>query len=183
MWSTVRRALPYLALVALGSSASWGVYTFALLFSPPVVAAATGVAFELTYIGLSAVDLTDEQSRRKARVVSRWAVFTSVVFNVLAGYLHRQGLGVFSPVEAGLALLHGVPLAFLAYSVGELLLHNKPTTPQPKQLKGSGVKVTVERSETRRLEVLQLKEQGLSHAQVAKALGISKSRVSQLINT
>lgn len=131
------RAVPWRALFAqlplpmLALAASYGVYKYSLLFVPAWVAIATAAAFELTYIGLSAqTDLSDE-GRRRAATISLGAVTVSVLYNTLAGLLERNpeyvaGLagGWRVAAEVVLALLHGAPLAIVAYFVADLLLHN-----------------------------------------------------------
>lgn len=115
-----RSALPMLALAA-----SYGVYDFARLFVPTWVAVVQASAFELVYIGLSVAKLSRDQQRR-AHAISLGAVVVSASYNTLAGYFHRRpdtlpGLDWWG--DALLALLHGVPLAVLAYLVADLLLH------------------------------------------------------------
>lgn len=115
-----RSALPMLALAA-----SYGVYDFARLFVPEWVAIVQASAFELVYIGLSVAKLSHPQQKR-ARAISLGAVVVSASYNTLAGYFHRRP-GTLPGLEwwgdALLALLHGVPLAVLAYLVADLLLH------------------------------------------------------------
>jgi hypothetical protein len=119
-------ALPYLALVALGLSASYGVYQFTLLYAPVEIAYITAAAFELTYIGLTVVPIATDQGKGKALWVARGAVFVSVAYNVISGYLHRSPIVRFEWwQEAALAALHGAPLAIVAYALADLLLHSR----------------------------------------------------------
>jgi len=118
-----RAALPMLALAA-----SYGVYSFALLFVPQWVAITQAAAFELVYIGLAVARLTIEQQKR-ARYISIGAVVVSMAYNSIDGLFHRRPMLLDAPalwLDIALALLHGVPLAALAYLVADLLLHDKP---------------------------------------------------------
>lgn len=123
-----RLPLPMLALAA-----SYGVYSFASLFVPFWVAVVQAAAFELTYIGLAVVQGLDGAGRRRATLISVGAVVASVAYNTLAGLFHRnpawlQALPWYA--EVALAVLHGAPLAWVAYLVADLLLHTSaPATP------------------------------------------------------
>ena len=124
--------LPMLALAA-----SFGVYSFALLFVPGWVAITQAAAFELTYIGLAVQHTLSAPQRGRARRISLGAVATSIIYNTLSGWFHRQpDLLTAAPPLAWLALafLHGAPLAWVAYLVSDLLLHQHSTdragTPQ-----------------------------------------------------
>lgn len=124
-WRDVLAALP---LPMLALAASYGVYSYALLFVPRWVAVAQAAAFELTYIGLAVVKLPHGQHRRGI-AISVGAVCTSVVYNTLAGLFHVAPSlldAVSYTVVAMLATLHGLPLAFVAYLVADLLLHQMP---------------------------------------------------------
>jgi hypothetical protein len=120
--------LPYAALFALGLSASFGVYQFGLLYVPWYVSLITAAAFELTYVGLSVITIRNSQERDKATWVARGAVFVSVAYNVISGYLHRNPITRFDWwLEIVFALLHGAPLAIVAYALATLLLHSRET--------------------------------------------------------
>lgn len=124
-----RAVLPRLPLPTLALAASYGVYSFAALFVPTWVAIVQAAAFELTYIGLAAVSGMGPSQRKRAAMVSIAAVVVSVVYNTLAGLFHRNPdwLMRLEPWhEWGLALLHGAPLAWVAYVVAQLLLHTEP---------------------------------------------------------
>ena len=126
-WRAVlsRAPLPMLALAA-----SHGVYSYNLLFVPVWVALVSAAAFELTYCGLSVVRLTADQQPRARRIAAS-AVFVSVIYNTLAGLFHRRpDLLSNSPfgLDVTLAILHGLPLAIVAYSVAQLLLHDVPAS-------------------------------------------------------
>jgi hypothetical protein len=113
-----RLPLPMLALAA-----SWGVYSFQRLFVPEFFAIVSAAAFELVYIGMALVMTPD---KHRATAISLGAVGVSVLYNSLAGLFHRNPEWLTSlPVEAeiGLSVLHGLPLAGLAWVVADLLLH------------------------------------------------------------
>lgn len=118
-----RLPLPMLALAA-----SYGVYSYALLFVPEWVAIIQAAAFEATYIGLAVTRGLDTQQRQKATLISITAVVVSVVYNSLAGLFHRQPdllQNADRLLNSGLAFLHGAPLAIVAYYVADLLLHSE----------------------------------------------------------
>jgi 4-amino-4-deoxy-L-arabinose transferase-like glycosyltransferase len=107
----------------LALAASWGVYSFQRLFVPEFFAIVSAAAFELVYIGMALVMTPD---KHRATAISLGAVGVSVVYNTLAGLFHRNPEWLTSlPVEAeiGLSVLHGLPLAGLAWVVADLLLH------------------------------------------------------------
>lgn len=119
-WRAVlsRAALPMLALAA-----SYGVYQYALLYVPGWVAFVQAAAFELTYLGLAVARNVDTH---RARRISAGAVVTSIIYNTLAGLFHRVPLASFAlPIhgELAFAALHGLPLAWVAYLVADLMLH------------------------------------------------------------
>lgn len=122
-WRDVMARLP---LPTLALAASYGVYSYALLFVPWWVAVIQAAAFELTYLGLSTVDVPERWRRRRAAAISLAAVSVSVVYNSAAGYFHRNPAalsGLSFVEELALAVAHGAPLAIVAYLVADLLLH------------------------------------------------------------
>ncbi|NJK82000.1 MAG: hypothetical protein HC914_19935 [Chloroflexaceae bacterium] len=124
-WWLARLPLPMLALAA-----SYGVYQFSLLFVPVWIALATAAAFELTYVALATTETVD---MRRAKAIAIAAVLVSIVYNTLAGFFHRNPamLVDLSIIwEWTLAILHGLPLALVAYNVASLLLH---ATEPPEQ--------------------------------------------------
>ena len=124
-WRAILATLP---LPMLALAASYGVYEYSRLFVPAWVALAQAAAFELTYVGLSVVQVQSDQ-RQRARLISLGAVVVSVSYNTLAGLFHREpALLEAAPLWANviLSLLHGAPLAWLAFLVAELLLHRVP---------------------------------------------------------
>lgn len=170
-----RAPLPMLALAA-----SYGVYSFASLFVPWWVAVIQASAFELTYVGLAvARDLSDDQ-RKRATNISIGAVATSIVYNTLAGLFYRQpdllgwldGWGWFV-----LALLHGAPLAWVAYLVADLLLHTAPapTTAVEETQEGT--------QESLRQTARRLRDEGKSWAVIAATVGRSSSTVRGWLET
>jgi hypothetical protein len=129
-----RGVLAVLPLPTLALAASYGVYTFNLLFVPQWVALVSAAAFELTYVGLAVARLGTGQ-RRRASVIAASAVVVSILYNVAAGLFHLRPELLANATLVGavvLAILHGLPLAIVAYNVASLLLHgSEDTLPQP----------------------------------------------------
>lgn len=129
-WTKILASLP---LPMLGLAASYGVFAFASFFTPAWVAIGEAAAFELTYIGLTALTGLSEQEQRRAALVAQGAVFVSVVYNTLAGIMHmapgwfvQDGKIVLDTFWIwSMGVLHGAPLALLAYQVALLLVHRK----------------------------------------------------------
>jgi hypothetical protein len=124
-WRDVLARLP---LPMLALAASYGVFRFASMFVPVWVAIIQAAAFELVYIGLAVVRL-DEKQQKRARAISLGAVIVSMAYNSLDGLFHRRPALLIDPplwADVVLSLLHGVPLAALAYLVADLLLHSNP---------------------------------------------------------
>jgi hypothetical protein len=116
----------------LALAASYGVYSFNLLFVPTWVALVSAAAYELTYVGLAVARVSHDQ-RRRARLISLGAVVVSVLYNTLAGLFHRRPellSDMHVAADVGLALLHGAPLAWLAFLVADLLLHQEADATQ-----------------------------------------------------
>ena len=131
MWRDVLARLP---LPMLALAASYGVYSFARLFVPPWVAATQAAAFELTYIGLAVQPGMAADARRRATAISVGAVAVSILYNTLAGLFARNGAwldGMPWYAEVALAVLHGAPLAWVAYLVADLLLHRDAAADAP----------------------------------------------------
>ena len=121
-----RNILARLPLPTLALAASYGVYSFSALFVPEWVAIIQAAAYELTYIGLSIVDVPERARRRRAIRISLSAVAVSVVYNSAAGYYARNPqdlIGLPWYGELALAIAHGAPLAIVAYLVADLLFH------------------------------------------------------------
>lgn len=127
-WRDVLARLP---LPMLALAASYGVYSFALLFVPEWVAVVQAAAFELTYVGLAVTQGLGEQQRKRATGISIGAVAASIIYNTLAGWFQAQPqLLTHASALAWLclAVLHGAPLAWVAYLVADLLLHDQAVT-------------------------------------------------------
>lgn len=126
-WRTILARLP---LPMLALAASWGVYSFAALYVPTPIAIVQAAAFELTYVGLAITrDLTPEQ-RKRATGISIGAVVVSVLYNSIDGFFARNPTALAQLPwwgEAIGAVLHGAPLAVVAYLVADLLLHSSGT--------------------------------------------------------
>jgi hypothetical protein len=123
-----RALLARLPLPMLALAASYGVYSFALLFVPQWVAGIQAAAFELTYVGLAVTQGLNAAQRKRATGISIGAVAASIIYNTLAGWFHAQPQLLNSAgAEAWLclAVLHGAPLAWVAYLVADLLLHSE----------------------------------------------------------
>ena len=116
-----RAPLPMLALAA-----SYGVYSYQLLFVPAWAALMSAAAFEATYLALALVGTPDP---RRATAISVAAVVVSVAYNTLSAlFVRRPALLIDTPLwgDVALAVLHGLPLAVVAYNVAALLLHATP---------------------------------------------------------
>lgn len=126
-----RGILARLPLPMLALAASYGVYSFALLFVPEWVAITQAAAFELTYVGLAVTQGLGEQQRKRATGISIGAVAASIIYNTLAGWFHAQPQLLVNATAISwlcLAILHGAPLAWVAYLVADLLLHSGAQT-------------------------------------------------------
>lgn len=133
-----RGILARLPLPMLALAASYGVYSFALLFVPPLVAGVQAAAFELTYIGLAVTTSLDGAQRKRATTISIGAVVASIVYNTLAGWFHRQPALLTAGGDLAwlmFAILHGAPLAWVAYLVADLLLHSSRRSRRPRELR------------------------------------------------
>lgn len=123
-YRSLAAALP---LPMLSLAASYGVYTFGLLYLPIWVSFVMAASFEAVYIGLAAMELKPND-RKRASAISKGAVGVSIVYNVIAGVLHRRpewfsDLNVW--YEWLLAVIHGAPLALLCYLVADLVIHRQ----------------------------------------------------------
>ena len=126
-----RAALARIPLPMLALAASYGVWGFNRLFVPDWVALISAAAFELTYVGLAVARVVDGQ-RTRASVIAASAVAVSVLYNVASGLFHRRPDLLINPplwADVGLALMHGLPLAIVAYNVAALLLHSADVMP------------------------------------------------------
>lgn len=160
-----RLALPLLALPA-----AWGVYQFQLLFVPWFIAALAALAFETVYLGLA---VAPTHSPRRAVTISAAAVIVSAVYNALASALHLRPDLLAPPLSlasvALLALLHGAPLAVLAYAVASHLLHapladrREPDSDPPAVTQQVQVNLLSGDSKTARVKALAV-ESGVSES-------------------
>jgi len=203
--------MPYFALLMLGLSASHGVYQFGLLYVSPLFAFITAAAFEFTYIGLSVMAITTDKGQKKATWVARGAMFVSVAYNVISGFLHRNPIAEFNIwVEVLFAMLHGAPLAVVGYFLATLILHtsqeNATSTTirlhKGKESKASGESKQGKResetstvaetlalsfpdgetsTEDKRAIARQLAKEGYTQLQIGETLGVSRQRVGQLL--
>ena len=187
--------LPMLALAA-----SYGVYEFSRLFVPPWVALVQAAAFELTYVGLAVVQVQSDQ-RTRARWISLGAVVVSIAYNTIAGLFHREpALLEAAPLWANvaLALLHGAPLAWVAFLVADLLLHRVPDAVPQVQPEVARLRQALVQAEQRAVQaeaqandamkqltqvpddvLLEVSERRISLRKLAGALGLSPSTVSR----
>lgn len=132
-WLT-RAPLPMLALTA-----AYGVFRFQALFVPAFFAFVGAAAFELTYVALAIVATDD---KRRAGLVAFSAVAVSVLYNTLSGLFDRRpelltGLPWWGDMV--LAVLHGLPLAAIAYNMSVLFLHEKSTQGAHETVQGIAV--------------------------------------------
>ena len=187
--------LPMLALAA-----SYGVYSFNVLFVPQWVALVSAAAYELTYVGLAVVQVQNDQ-RVRARWISLGAVVVSIAYNTLAGLFHREpALLDGAPLWANvaLALLHGAPLAWVAFLVADLLLHRVPDAVPQVQPEVARLRQALAQAEQRAFQaeaqasdalkqltqvpddvLLEVSERSISLRKLAGALGLSPSTVSR----
>ena len=121
--NTHRQWIARLPLPLLALSAAYGVYQFQALFVPIWVALLSAIAFESVYLSLS---FTPTPDTKRAMVISISAVGVSVLYNTLSSLFHLRPLLLDSRplwADIALAVLHGAPLAIVAYAVADLLLH------------------------------------------------------------
>lgn len=184
-WRDVLARLP---LPMLALAASYGVYRFAAMFVPVWVAIVQAAAFELVYIGLAVVRLDDRQQKR-AQAISIGAVIVSMAYNTLDGLFHRRPELLAAPdlwLDVSLALLHGVPLALLAYLVADLLLHstnghNQKATESTKLLLDSDSLKGGRPNDFTIEDVLSIATDGLVTREAVLKLGCSDSTASRLL--
>jgi len=187
--------LPMLALAA-----SYGVYSFNILFVPQWVALVSAAAYELTYVGLAVLHVQNDQ-RIRARWISLGAVVVSIAYNTLAGLFHREpALLDAAPLWANvaLALLHGAPRAWVAFLVADLLLHRVPDAVPQVQPEVARLRQALAQAEQRAFQaeaqasdalkqltqvpddvLLEVSERSISLRKLAGALGLSPSTVSR----
>lgn len=118
-----------IALLLLAFTASYGVYTFQSLFVPWWVALASAASFEATYIGIALAPIT-VQNKRRAMYISIAAVIVSIAYNSISALFTLNPLLLEQRtlwVDIALSLLHGLPLALVAYLVADLIIHRPAT--------------------------------------------------------
>jgi hypothetical protein len=119
--------IPKIAMLALAFGSSVGVYRFSLLFFTWQIALVVACSFELTYLGLAVVRANMTADARKQAIwLSRSAAGVAMLIVTLDGYFHlRPSLLALKPwyVDLALALVHGIPLPYIAYRMSNLLLH------------------------------------------------------------
>lgn len=120
-----RLTLPLLALPA-----AYGVGAFQRLFVPDVVAAINAAAFEFVYISIALLPNLD---RRRAGWVAVGSVAVSVLNNALSGWFATAPVIGLLNLEHWLllAILHGAPLAIIAYLFAELLMDRNRSPDRP----------------------------------------------------
>lgn len=127
-----RQLLSRLPLPMLALAASYGVYRFALLYSPWWVAVVQAAAFETTYTGLAVLDDLDAGQRKRATWISVGAVVVSIIYNTIASMEYRNPgtfVNLAQSYEWAMAFLHAAPLAIVAALVANLLLHGRSAQP------------------------------------------------------
>jgi hypothetical protein len=182
-----------LPLPMLGLAASYGVFRFALVFVPAWVAIITASSFEFVYIGLAVYNKFTAAQRREALHISLGAVAVSVLYNALDGVFHRRpwlldGMPWWGDVL--LALVHGLPLAVLAFLVSRLVMHpasvtqNVHATPSNNRSESSKTLVGGRLPEYT-LDGLKTFLDGreyVKRSDVVDGLGCSASRASELLS-
>lgn len=127
-----RRIFASLPTPTLGIASSYGVYAFNQMFAPKWVAVVMAAAYEITYIGIAALDILDDAQRERGMWIARSAASISFVQNALAGLFFflpelepRIRGWDFEPrlrLIALLAILHAAQV-WIAYNAANLTLH------------------------------------------------------------
>jgi hypothetical protein len=166
-----QKYITLLPIALLALSASYGIYSFSLLFVPWYIAAVTALAFELTYCTLVFIDSS------KARPVSIMAVIVSVLWNVGHSLfvLYPESLDIVHNslwLSFFLSVIHGVPLATLAYLVADVSLHNKADNTQV---------CTKSKELTRNEKIILDRKAGMTYTGLSTKYNISRQRVQQIV--
>lgn len=196
-----QKYITVLPIALLALSASYGIYSFSLLFVPWYIAGITALAFELTYCTLVFIDSA------KVKPVSIMAVIVSVLWNV------GHSMFVLYPASVEMiynslllsfviSVIHGLPLATLAYLVAEVSLHTSESgnTSQVKgkekgnisqvgesgngktsQVVESGKTSHYKASNERNVKLLLDKQAGMTSTELSNKYGISRQRVNQIV--
>jgi hypothetical protein len=172
-----QKYITLLPIALLALSASYGIYRFSLLFVPWYIAGITALAFELTYVSLVFIDST------KARPVSIMAVIVSVLWNVGHSMFVLYPASVemvYSSVWLSflLSMIHGIPLATLAYLVADVSLHNKADT---TQVSTESKELSFDRKLTRNEQIMLDKQSGMTYTELSDKYNISERRVRQIV--
>jgi hypothetical protein len=143
-WRKVLAALP---TPMLGFASSYGVYAFNRLYVPPWVAVVMAAAYETTYIGLAALDNLDDEQRKRAKRIAKWAAMISFAQNAIAGVFHavpqlQTMINAWQPTDrvwlySSGSLLHAAQV-WIAYVTADLTLHRpsaQASTSTPKTVK------------------------------------------------
>lgn len=130
--------VPKIAMLTLAFGSSVGVYRFSLLFFEWWIAFIVACSFELTYLGLAVVRANmTEDARKQAIWLSRSAAGVAMLIVTLDGFFHlRPSLLAVKPwyIDLALALVHGIPLPYIAYRMSNLLLHQDVETLQQRRV-------------------------------------------------
>lgn len=187
-----RGFLARLPLPLLGLAASYGVYRYALVFVPFWVAVVTASSFEFVYIGLAVYDKFSPKERQDAFYVSVGAVVTSIAYNVLDGFFHRRPhllVGMQWWGDLLLSIVHGAPLAILAFLVSRLVMHPSSKVSKNDELSNNRSQSAKSIVGGRKTEytVDDLREfldsvEYFKRNELADALGCSPATASNLIN-
>lgn len=223
--------LPIAATLTLAFASSVGIYDFSLIFYSVEVSRIVAGSFDMAYVGLAVIEATMYPALRKEAInVSRTACGTAMLMVTLSGLFKlRPELLVDKPLvgDIALALVHGVPLSYLAYKMSRVVLHpgkvSEQEQPQAKDELQEPEVITVHAplavarkprpkvptmrgkpkvqkrpvqdyitgnfaSETRSpfltdvtdrtREIVKLWNDGLKKAQIAQAVGVSRTTVS-----
>lgn len=124
----------------LGIAGSYGVYAYNTLFMPWYWACIMAAAYEVTYIGLAALDGLTPDQRTRATQVAMHAAWISFAQNALAGLFYAmpviitevRGLSIWwqLPFWVPLALLHGA-LVYVGFTTANLTLHRPDAQEAP----------------------------------------------------
>ena len=132
-----RDVVARLSLPMLAGGAAAGVFQFnsETKFVNDWVAGLIAGSFELTYVGLALLQNLPDNLRGRARRIAVGAMTVSMIYNILGGLFARNPdflkaeiwpssqLGWRLAFEGMLAVVHGAPLALLAYLTSDLVLH------------------------------------------------------------
>lgn len=155
---------------------------------PGWVAVITASSFEFVYIGLAVYDKFDKRGRKSALYVSLAAVVTSILYNVLDGFFHRRpdllgGLPWWGDLL--LSVVHGAPLAVLAFLVSRLVMHPSSLDRVPSNNRTERDKTLVGgRNPEYTLDTLKTFLDTVEHfkrSDIVEALGCSPSTASGLL--